>query len=111
MEACRPKSEVDNIIHVVEKWQKGTLICDMEGGQEKVDLLEFRHKHKNRNKYVHQYHVEEIWAPGDPYPLKVLKRYEEIENEENRLLLQPGRIVISRDELLFIIRGIITMAT
>ena len=43
---CRPQSEVDYIKYVVQNWQKGTEICTVQEGEEKSELLHFRHKHK-----------------------------------------------------------------
>jgi hypothetical protein len=62
----------------------------MQESHEKNALLHFHHSHKSGNKYIHQYTVEEIWAPGDPEPRKVLKRLER--NKENP--------VLSREEVL-----------
>ena len=94
---CRPQTEVDYIKYVVQNWQKGTVIRTMEEGHEKDDLLHFRRSHKLGNKYIHQYTVEEIWAPGDPEPRQVLKRLEV--NKENPQLVEAVRIVLSREEV------------
>jgi hypothetical protein len=69
----------------------------MQEGLEKNALLHFRCSHKLGNKYIHQYTVEEIWAPGDPELRKVLKRLER--NKENPHLVDAGRIVLSREEV------------
>lgn len=94
---CRPQSELDYIKYVVQNWQKGTEIRTMEEGDEKKELLQFRRQHKLGNKYIHQYTVEEIWAPGDPEPRQVLKRLEV--SKDDPQLVQPGRIVLSREEV------------
>ena len=94
---CRPQTKVDYIKYVVENWQKGTEIRTMQESQEKNALLHFRHNHKLGNKYIHQYTVEEIWAPGNPEPRTVLKRLERI--KENPQLVEAGCIVLSREEV------------
>jgi hypothetical protein len=96
MAQCRPKSDVYYIKYVVQNWHKGTEICTMEDGELKEKLLCFRHKPKLGNKCIHQYFVEEIWAPGDPQPCQVLKRLEV--NKDNSQV-ESGCIVISREEL------------
>ncbi len=53
--------------------------------------------HKLGNKYIHQYTVEEICAPGDPEPRQVLRRLEV--NKESPHLVEAGRIVLSREEV------------
>ena len=93
---CRPQTEVDHIKYVVENWQVGTEICTMQDGPGKSALLHFRRTHPTGNKYIHQYTVEEIWAPGDPKPRTVLRR---LEKNKDTQLLDPGRIVLSREEV------------
>jgi hypothetical protein len=93
---CRPQTELDHIKYVVENWQVGTEIRTMQNGPDKTALLDFRRTHPTGNKYIHQYHVDEIWAPGDPAPCTVLRR---LERNKDTQLLDPGRIVLSREEV------------
>ena len=93
---CRPQTKVDHIKYVVENWQVGTEIRTMQDGPGKSALLHFRRTHPTGNKYIHQYTVEEIWAPGDPKPRTVLRR---LEKNKDTQLLEPGRIVLSREEV------------
>jgi hypothetical protein len=93
---CRSQTEVDYIKYVVENWQVGIEIRTMQEGPEKHVLLHFRRNHKGGNKYVHQYHVDEIWAPGDPAPRKVLRR---LEKNMDTQLVEAGRIILSREEV------------
>ena len=93
---CRPQTEVDCIKYVVENWQVGTEIRTMQEGPDKSALLDFRRTHKTGNKYIHQYHVDEIWAPGDPAPRTVLRR---LERNKDTQLVEPGRIILSREEV------------
>jgi hypothetical protein len=76
MAACCPKAEVDYIKHVIQNWDKGTEICNMEDGEEKNRLLSFCKRNKLGNKYIHQYFLEEVWVPGDAEPCQVLRRLE-----------------------------------
>jgi len=73
---CCPQEDVDYIKFVVANRHKGTEICTMEDCELKDEILHFRRKHKLGNKYIHQYSVEEIWAPGDFAPHQVLRRLE-----------------------------------
>jgi hypothetical protein len=93
---CRPQTEVDYIKYVVENWQVGTEIRTMQEGPEKNALLHFRRNHKGGNKYVHQYTVDEIWAPGDLEPRTVLRR---LEKNKDTQLVEAGRIILSREEV------------
>jgi hypothetical protein len=86
-----PQTEVDYIKYVIQYWNKGTVIHDMEDGEEKKWLLNFCQKNKLGQKYVHQYYLQEVLAPGDLEPRQVLRRLELNKDE--------GRIVISREEL------------
>ena len=97
IQQCRPQEEVDYIKYVVSNWHKGTEIRNMEDCDLRDEILQFRRKHKNGNKYIHQYSVEEIWAPGDFAPRQVLRRFEATKDQPK--VLQLGRIVISREEL------------
>ncbi len=74
----------------------GTEIRTMQDGPDKSALLHFRRTHVTGNKYIHQYHVDEIWAPGDPAPRTVLRR---LEKNKDTQLLEPGRIILSREEV------------
>jgi hypothetical protein len=91
MTLCRPKTEVDYIKYVIQHWEKGTVIRNMEDGEEKKRLLNFCQKNKLGQKYIHQYYLQEVLAPGDLEPCQVLRRLE--------LNKEEGRIVISREEL------------
>ena len=42
MKSCRPKSEVDYIIHVLNHWEKGTVVKEMDPGPEKDRLVSCR---------------------------------------------------------------------
>ena len=97
IQQCRPQEEVDYIKYVVSNWHKGTEIRNMEDCDLRDEILQFRRKHKNGNKYIHQYSVEEVWAPGDFAPRQVLRRFEATKDQPK--VLQLGRIVISREEL------------
>ena len=98
MTTCRPKTEVDYIKNVIHHWGKGIEIRNMEDGEEKDRLLSFRRRNKVGNKYIHQYCLEEVWAPGDDKPRQVLRRLEAKKGSLDKTL-QEGRIVISREEL------------
>jgi hypothetical protein len=91
MTVCCPKIEVDYIKYVLQNWDKGTVIRKMEDGEDKKRLLNFRQKNKKGQKYIHQYYLDEVLAPGDLEPRQVLRRLE-FKKEE-------GRTVISREEL------------
>ncbi len=99
MTVCRPKSEVDYIKYVIQHWEKGTVICEMEDGEEKRRLLNFRQNNKLGQKYIHQYYLEEVLAPGDLEPCQVLRRLEFNKEEGMMVKKDEGRIVISREEL------------
>ena len=98
MKTCRPKTEVDYIKNVIHRWGKGIEIRNMEDGEEKNRLLSFRRRNKVGNKYIHQYCLEEVWAPGDDKPRQVLRRLEAKKGSLDKTL-QEGRIVVSREEL------------
>jgi hypothetical protein len=89
---------VDYIKNVIQHWGKGIKIRDMEDGEEKNRLLSFRKRNKVGNKYIHQYCLEEVWAPGDVEPRQVLRRLEAKKGALNKTL-QKGRIVISKEEV------------
>ncbi len=91
IKTCRPQSEVDYIIHVLNNWEKGTEVNRMAPGFKKDRLVHFRRQHKAGSKYIHQYFTKEIWAPGDAVPRTVLRKY----NKDGT----PGRIVVSREQL------------
>ncbi len=74
----------------------GTEIRTMQEGPEKNALLLFRCNHKGGNKYIHQYAVDEIWAPGDPAPRTVLRR---LEKNKDTQLVEAGCIILSREEV------------
>ena len=99
MTLCHPKTEVDYIKCVIQHWDKGTVICDMEDGEEKKRLLNFCQKNKLGQKYVHQYYLHEVLAPGDLEPHQVLRRLELKKEEGRTVKKEEGRIVISREEL------------
>ena len=65
MTLCHPKTEVDCIKYVIQHWEKGIAIRDMEDGEEKKWLLNFHQKNKLGQKYIHQYYLEEVLAPGE----------------------------------------------
>ena len=88
---CRPQSEVDYIIHVINHWEKGTEVNKLPPGPDRDRLVQFRRQHRAGNKYVHQYFTEEVWAPGDALPRTVPRKY----NKDGT----PGRIIVSREQL------------
>ena len=98
MQNCRPKTEVDYIKNVIQHWGKGIEIRNMDDGEEKDRLLSFRRRNKLGNKYIHQYCLEEVWAPGDHEPRQILRRLEAKKGSLDKTL-QEGRIVVSREEL------------
>ena len=94
---CRPKKDYEYIIYVIQNWNIGVKVNDMEEGEEKEDLKRFRRINRRGCKYIHQYVVEEIEVPGEYEPRYVLRRMEK--SAENPSVLSVGRVVISRDEL------------
>jgi hypothetical protein len=90
MALCHPKTEVDYIKYVIQHWEKGIEICNMEDGEEKNRLLSFRKRNKEGNKYIHQYCLEEVYAPGDAKLCQVLRRLEAKKGLPTRLLKQAG---------------------
>ena len=54
----------------------GTVIREMEDGEDKKRLLNFRQKNKNGHKYIKHYYLEEVFAPGDLEPRQVLRKCE-----------------------------------
>jgi hypothetical protein len=99
MTVCRPKIEVDYIKYLIQNWDKGTVICEMEDVEDKKWLLNFCQKNKKGQKYIHQYYLEEVLAQGDLEPHQVLRRLE-FKKEEGRIVEKDkGRIDISREEL------------
>ena len=48
------------------------------------------------NKHIHQYFLEEVWAPGDAEPREVLRRLEAKKETPN--VTEPGQIVVSNEE-------------
>ena len=91
IKSCRPQSEVDYIIHVLNNWEKGIEVNRMAPGPDRDNLIHFRRQHRAGNKYIHQYVTEDIWAPGDEYPRTILRK----NNKDGT----PGRIVVSREHL------------
>ena len=92
MKSCRPKSKVDYIIHVLNHWEKGTVVKEMDPGPEKDRLVNFRCEHYAGYKYIHQYFTEEICVPGKFEPRNILRKYDKKDGTS-------GRIVVSREEL------------
>ena len=82
---------------VVQNWNVGIDICTMDVGKERDDLLCFRRLHRNGNKYIHQYIVEEVEVPGEYRLRPVLRRLEKSKDAPHDLV--PGHVVISREEL------------
>jgi hypothetical protein len=82
--SCRLKLELDYIIYVVSNWQLGVQIRSMPPGYKRDSLLHFCCHHKKGNKYIHQYHLEEVFPPGNLEPCTVVKRM--VENEEGKLV-------------------------
>ncbi len=74
----------------------GTEIRTMQEGPQKNALLDSRRNHKGGNKYIHQYTVDEIMAPGDLEPRTVLRR---LEKNKDTQLVEAGRIILSREEV------------
>jgi hypothetical protein len=91
--ACRPQEELDYIEYVVCNWQVGVDVRLMPPGHEKDKLIQFRRKHKNGNKYIHQYVLEEIYVPGDDEPQIVVRRV-----EDKGKYAGKNRIVVSREQ-------------
>jgi hypothetical protein len=58
----------------------------MEDGEEKNRLLSFCKRNKLSNKYIHQYCLEEVYAPGEAKPHQVLRRLEARRGLPTRLL-------------------------
>ncbi len=83
--SCRQKSELDYIIYVVSNWQVGVQIRSMTPGYERDSLLHFCCQHMKGNKYIHQYHLEEVFPPGNLEPRTVVKRM--VENEEGKMVV------------------------
>jgi hypothetical protein len=110
MKTCCPKTEVNYIKNVIQHWGKGIKIRDMEDGEEKNRLLSFRKRNKVGNKYIHQYCLEEVWAPGDDEPRQVLRRLEAKKGALNKTL-QEGRIVPRRKFLMQSTSGINIVVT
>ncbi len=69
----------------------------MEDGEEKNRQIIFWKRNELGNKYIHQYCLEEVWAPGDTEPRQVLRRLEAKKGSPNKT--EVGRIVVSREEL------------
>ncbi len=88
--SCRPKLKLDYIIYVVLNWQVDVQVRSMTPGYERDSLLHFCHQHKKENKDIHQYHLEEVFSPGNLEPRTVVKRM--AENEEGKMV--DGGIVI-----------------
>jgi hypothetical protein len=80
----------------------------MTPGYERDSLLHFCCQHKKGNKYIHQYHLEEVFPPGNLEPCTVVKRM--VENEEGKMVV--SRIVTCRDNYLRqLMNGVGEMAT
>ena len=62
----------------------------MEDGGEKNCLLCFQKRNKEGNKYIHQYCLDEVYAPGNAEPCQVLRRLEAKKGLPTRLLKQAG---------------------
>ncbi len=77
---CQPKLELDYIIYVVSNWQVGFQIRSMTPGYKRDSLLIFCCQHKKGSKYIRQYHLEEVFHPGNLEPCAAVKRM--VENEE-----------------------------
>ncbi len=71
----------------------GVQIRTMTQGYERDSLLHFHCQHKKGNKYIHQYHCEEVFPPGNLEPCTVVKRM--VENEEGKMVI--GGIVTCRE--------------
>ncbi len=93
---CRHKLELDYIIYVVTNRQVGVQISrSMTPGYKRDSLLHFCHQHKKGNKYIHQYHFEEVFPPGNLEPCTVVKRM--VENEEGKMVV--GGTVTCRENV------------
>jgi hypothetical protein len=92
---CRPKSELDYITYVVDNWQVGVKVRDMDEGYDRDALVHFRRKHKKGKKYIHQYAPEEIFPPGGEEPRIVVKRI--VKNEKGEMV--PGGVVVCRETI------------
>jgi hypothetical protein len=57
----------------------------MTPGYERDSLLHFHCQNKKGNKYIHQYHLEEVFSPGNLKPHTVVKRM--VENEEGKMVV------------------------
>jgi hypothetical protein len=90
---CRPLKDIDYIIYPQE------LACGcqyklIEPCPEKESISKFRKANHNGAKYVKQYVLEDIVVPGSDTPRTVLRRLESG---------AIGRIVVSREEVLYCI--------
>jgi hypothetical protein len=86
---CRPQEELNYIIHVLDNWQVGVNLKQVDPGPEKEQLSKFWRENKLGNKYIKKYTLETIQAPGDERRI-VIHRI-----EGNRV----GRIVVSRESV------------
>ena len=72
--ACRLQAEMDYIVYVIKNWQVGVEAKFMANGIERDELLAFCCQHHNGNKYIHQYHIEDIEVPGITEPCTIIRR-------------------------------------
>ena len=74
--SCRPQADLNYIEYVVKNWQVGVEIRNMVSGQDRDDLLVFRHEHSCSIKYVKQYYLEEGYVPEDANLYNIVRRRE-----------------------------------
>ena len=58
-------------------------------------MIQFCCNHKKGNKYIHQYALEEVCAPGATEPCTVVKRI--VKNEKGEMV--PGGVVVCRETI------------
>jgi hypothetical protein len=90
---CRPLKELQYITEVVRHWQVGVKIKEMDAGYERTRLQEFCRQNPNGAKFVKQYVLEEIRAPGASARTAV-KRLELNPQTKKK---EPGQIVICQE--------------
>jgi hypothetical protein len=89
IEMCRPQTDIDYIIYCLKSWEVGVCIQTMKHCPLRDRIAKFQCKNNLGNKYVKQYVLEEIQAPGSDTPHTVQRRREKG---------ITGKIVVSREE-------------
>ncbi len=73
----------------------GVQIRTITPGYERDSWLHFCHQHKKGDKYIHQYHLEDVFPPGNLESHTVVKRM--VENEEGKMVV--GGIMTCRENV------------